>query len=432
MLKRKIARIYLISDTAQLQWQVGQPSQSRGLQVARDERVQSVGGVGYPKDFLLRLQHTFLGIAIVSRKATGESARLLKGIADTDSSTPVLKHDIYNDGMLLNTTEDIDGVPMQSSEDGTHWIRFLLLSTGTSAKKSLTTGDPRRPSTYHEQVVPPAQFPPLLQQKPRQERSVPFIAPNQQQVHPSPTDSERLSSRGLTPSEVGFRKCPLQELPPSGSTELLLGCGEQRKVAMSPTRNLTDAIRQFQQAEQKVVSVRDAILSLQEPSLCDSRPREQPIKYARADTTSDALVVANHRPQEPAEAVDTEVNPASTGSQNDVTASAKHNQMLPAVYSCLGQVGGSKTESDPDPARVAKIRTRPGRVHPDYGQEPMTSAVNLDPAASIRMTAHYKITNRAAVGQLTNASAKAGFQPIHRTRKFQRVAHLKRIIHRAK
>ncbi|KAL9698536.1 hypothetical protein quinque_001977 [Culex quinquefasciatus] len=44
-------------------------------------------------------------------------ARLLKGIADTDSSTPVLKHDIYNDGMLLNTTEDIDGVPMQSSEE---------------------------------------------------------------------------------------------------------------------------------------------------------------------------------------------------------------------------------------------------------------------------------------------------------------------------
>ncbi|EDS33096.1 conserved hypothetical protein [Culex quinquefasciatus] len=184
-----------------------------------------------------------------------------------------------------------------------------------------------------------------------------------------PTDSERLSSRGLTPSEVGFRKFPLQELPPSGSTELLLGCGEQRKVAMSPTRNLTDAIRQFQQAEQKVVSVRDAILSLQEPSLCDSRPREQPTKYARADTTSDALVVANHRPQEPAEAVDTEVNPASTGSQNDVTSSAKHNQMLSAVYSCLGQVGGSKTESDPDPARVAKIRTRPGRVHPDNVQE---------------------------------------------------------------
>ncbi|EDS25975.1 conserved hypothetical protein [Culex quinquefasciatus] len=42
---------------------------------------------------------------------------MLKGIADTDSSTPVLKHDIYNDGMPLNTTEEIDGVPMQSSEE---------------------------------------------------------------------------------------------------------------------------------------------------------------------------------------------------------------------------------------------------------------------------------------------------------------------------
>ncbi|KAL1381246.1 hypothetical protein pipiens_013600 [Culex pipiens pipiens] len=144
MFKRKIARIYLISDSAQLQCQgierelfpegrgeesaghlqeslrlphaVGQPSQSRGLQVARDERVQSVGGVGYPKDFLLRLQHTFLGIAIVEKQPE-EVPALLKGIADTDSSTPVLKHDIYNDGMPLNTTEDIDGVPMQSSED---------------------------------------------------------------------------------------------------------------------------------------------------------------------------------------------------------------------------------------------------------------------------------------------------------------------------
>ncbi|XP_038113553.1 uncharacterized protein LOC6049582 isoform X1 [Culex quinquefasciatus] len=162
MFKRKIARIYLISDSAQLQCQgierellpegrgeesaghlqeslrlphaVGQPSQSRGLQVARDERVQSVGGVSYPKDFLLRLQHTFLGIAIVSRfiywfdnfkntisqqveKQPEEVPALLKGIADTDSSTPVLMHDIYNDGMPLNTTEDIDGVPMQSSEE---------------------------------------------------------------------------------------------------------------------------------------------------------------------------------------------------------------------------------------------------------------------------------------------------------------------------
>ncbi|KAL1388298.1 hypothetical protein pipiens_003235 [Culex pipiens pipiens] len=50
-------------------------------------------------------------------KQPEEVPALLKGIADTDSSTPVLQHDIYNDGMPLNTTEDIDGVPMQSSEE---------------------------------------------------------------------------------------------------------------------------------------------------------------------------------------------------------------------------------------------------------------------------------------------------------------------------
>ncbi|XP_039451072.1 U2 snRNP-associated SURP motif-containing protein-like isoform X2 [Culex pipiens pallens] len=85
----------------------------------------------YPKNFLLRLQHTFLGIAIVEKQPE-EVPALLKGIADTDSRTPVLKHDIYNDGMPLNTTEDIDGVPMQSSE------------------KKLKTGGPVLPSTPAE------------------------------------------------------------------------------------------------------------------------------------------------------------------------------------------------------------------------------------------------------------------------------------------
>ncbi|KAL1381479.1 hypothetical protein pipiens_013425 [Culex pipiens pipiens] len=69
----------------------------------------------------LRLQHTFLGIAIVEKQPEEVPALLksamLKGIADTGSNTPVLKHDIYNDGMPLNTTEEIDGVPMQSSEE---------------------------------------------------------------------------------------------------------------------------------------------------------------------------------------------------------------------------------------------------------------------------------------------------------------------------
>ncbi|KAL1374329.1 hypothetical protein pipiens_018143 [Culex pipiens pipiens] len=90
----------------------------------------------YPKNFLLRLQHTFLGIAIVEKQPE-EVPALLKGIADTDSRTPVLKHDIYNDGMPLNTTEDIDGVPMQSSEEKLKTGGPVLPSTPAEAAASV-------------------------------------------------------------------------------------------------------------------------------------------------------------------------------------------------------------------------------------------------------------------------------------------------------
>ncbi|XP_038116901.1 U2 snRNP-associated SURP motif-containing protein [Culex quinquefasciatus] len=90
----------------------------------------------YPKNFLLRLQHTFLGIAIVEKQPE-EVPALLKGIADTDSRTPVLKHDIYNDGMPLNTTEDIDGVPMQSSEEKLKTGGPVLPSTPAKATASV-------------------------------------------------------------------------------------------------------------------------------------------------------------------------------------------------------------------------------------------------------------------------------------------------------
>ncbi|XP_055538676.1 U2 snRNP-associated SURP motif-containing protein isoform X2 [Wyeomyia smithii] len=91
----------------------------------------------YPRDFLTKLQHTFLGIQIVEKKEEEEpedenededldgipldgaallKSAMLKGMTDTDTRTPVLKHDIYSDeddidGMPLD--EDIDGVPLE-------------------------------------------------------------------------------------------------------------------------------------------------------------------------------------------------------------------------------------------------------------------------------------------------------------------------------
>ncbi|XP_053683700.1 U2 snRNP-associated SURP motif-containing protein isoform X2 [Sabethes cyaneus] len=96
----------------------------------------------YPKDFLTKLQHTFLGIQIVEKKEEEEvedenededldgipldgaallKSAMLKGITEADARTPVLKHDIYSDeddidGMPLD--EDIDGIPLEAPAVG--------------------------------------------------------------------------------------------------------------------------------------------------------------------------------------------------------------------------------------------------------------------------------------------------------------------------
>ncbi|KAL1374573.1 hypothetical protein pipiens_004875 [Culex pipiens pipiens] len=199
----------------------------------------------YPKDFLLRLQHTFLGIAIVEKQPE-EVPALLKGIADTDSSTPVLKHDIYNDGMPLNTTEDIDGVLMQSSEeklktggsfqqraidpDGKPSVRGhherQLKPPGGYDEEDIENNNPENPKKWSKSSYPIARRiiieddepskhnksrrsssseyvreittksfrwsrSPLLQQKPQQARSVALTLLNQQQVYSSPSPVEQ-------------------------------------------------------------------------------------------------------------------------------------------------------------------------------------------------------------------------------------------------
>ncbi|XP_058831221.1 U2 snRNP-associated SURP motif-containing protein [Topomyia yanbarensis] len=86
----------------------------------------------YPKEFLTKLQHTFLGIQIVEKQeeelddenededldgvpldgAALLKSAMLKGMTETETRTPVLKHDIYSD------EEDIDGMPMDEDIDG--------------------------------------------------------------------------------------------------------------------------------------------------------------------------------------------------------------------------------------------------------------------------------------------------------------------------
>lgn len=169
MVKRKIARIYLISDILHnCSVKVSNASFFRKameknlLEIFRslnsyhmqlDSRLKAEGFKSrvmnvfkaweewavYPKDFLMKLQHTFLGIPIVEKVPEEEpeeelededldgvpldgaallKSAMLKGMAETDSRTPVLKHDIYSDeedidGMPLDGDgEDIDGVPL--------------------------------------------------------------------------------------------------------------------------------------------------------------------------------------------------------------------------------------------------------------------------------------------------------------------------------
>lgn len=170
MVKRKIARIYLISDILHnCSVKVANASFFRkameknlvdifkslnSYHMQLDSRLKAEGFKSrvmnvfkaweewavYPKEFLLKLQHTFLGITVVEKQPPEEEpeedlededldgvpldgaallkSAMLKGMADTDSRTPVLKHDIYSDeedidGMPLDATEDIDGIPMQ-------------------------------------------------------------------------------------------------------------------------------------------------------------------------------------------------------------------------------------------------------------------------------------------------------------------------------
>ncbi|KAL9692575.1 hypothetical protein quinque_000126 [Culex quinquefasciatus] len=63
-----------LGHSAQLQHKVGQPSlKTEGPQMAREERVQSLGRMDrLPKAFLLRLQHTCLGIPIVEKQSCGQ------------------------------------------------------------------------------------------------------------------------------------------------------------------------------------------------------------------------------------------------------------------------------------------------------------------------------------------------------------------------
>ncbi|XP_058175187.1 U2 snRNP-associated SURP motif-containing protein [Anopheles ziemanni] len=96
----------------------------------------------YPREFLLKLQHTFLGIQPVEKQPEEEpeeekededldgipldGAALLKsamlcGMASEENRTPLIKHDIYSDeddidGMPL-ADDDIDGIPLDNAAD---------------------------------------------------------------------------------------------------------------------------------------------------------------------------------------------------------------------------------------------------------------------------------------------------------------------------
>uniref|UniRef100_A0A8D7ZWX2 (northern house mosquito) hypothetical protein n=1 Tax=Culex pipiens TaxID=7175 RepID=A0A8D7ZWX2_CULPI len=116
---------------------------------------------------------------------------MLKEMSDTDSRTPVLKHDIYSyeeniEGMPLDTTEHIDGV--QSSEEKLETSGSMKATTRTSTNNVSAHGkcpkspsyrksppasttnlaDPRRQSTSAKSQPsrPAGPVPPLLQQKP--------------------------------------------------------------------------------------------------------------------------------------------------------------------------------------------------------------------------------------------------------------------------
>ncbi|XP_052873211.1 U2 snRNP-associated SURP motif-containing protein [Anopheles cruzii] len=131
----------------------------------------------YPREFLLKLQHTFLGIQPVSgddgdkRRFPGlcfipeekededldgvplDGAALLKsamlcgiteGSGGGENRTPILKHDIYSDeddidGMPL-ADDDIDGVPMDS--------RMMVGSSTSSAARSKPGGGSFVPSKW--------------------------------------------------------------------------------------------------------------------------------------------------------------------------------------------------------------------------------------------------------------------------------------------
>ncbi|KFB37755.1 AGAP005006-PA-like protein [Anopheles sinensis] len=96
----------------------------------------------YPREFLVKLQHTFLGIQPVEKQPEEEpeeekededldgipldGAALLKsamlcGMASEENRTPLIKHDIYSDeddidGMPL-ADDDIDGIPLDNAAD---------------------------------------------------------------------------------------------------------------------------------------------------------------------------------------------------------------------------------------------------------------------------------------------------------------------------
>ncbi|XP_052567590.1 uncharacterized protein LOC128093819 [Culex pipiens pallens] len=137
-----------------------------------------------------------------------------------------------------------------------------------------------------------------------------------------------------------------------------------------PEHTIESQQARSQTLESQEVAAQDCPLPTDsnQPSSCNSQPREIPAKNARVDSTSDALIVANHGPQEPAEAVAPEDHPASTGSPKDVTASVKHNELLSVVVSC--QV---PCLFHPNPIQIQHMNPNP-RLQPDQvcptGQPP--------------------------------------------------------------
>ncbi|XP_055606151.1 U2 snRNP-associated SURP motif-containing protein [Uranotaenia lowii] len=187
MVKKKVARIYLISDilhncSVKVQnasffrkaleknlMDIFKSLNSYHMQL--DSRLKAEGfksrvmnvfrawdeWVVYPKEFLSRLQHTFLGIPIVEKKEEEEpeeenededldgipldgaallKSAMLKGMTETDHRTPILKQGIYSD------EEDIDGMPMEDDIDGVPLDNSAteLFPAGNSKSKVKGTG----------------------------------------------------------------------------------------------------------------------------------------------------------------------------------------------------------------------------------------------------------------------------------------------------